>query len=87
MPISEMIVIALSRLTPGMVQRNWTAFSKSVLEEIIFSIILSTSLIFGCDIIHMCADKAHTVFGHQSSVSFDGFYNSIFFGLRLRKKF
>ena len=28
-PISEMTVIALSRLTPGMVQRNWTAFSKS----------------------------------------------------------
>ena len=40
-----MIVIALARLTPGMVQRNWTAFSKSGSEEIAFSIILSTSLI------------------------------------------
>ena len=36
----------------------------------------------------MCADKTHTVFlGISHLISFDGFYNSIFFGFETPKKF
>ena len=42
---------------------------------------------FCCDIIHMCADEAHTIFlGISHLISFDGFYNSIFFGFEAPKK-
>ena len=42
---------------------------------------------FSCDIIHMCANEAHTVFlGISHLISFDGFYNSILFGFEAPKK-
>ncbi len=81
-------MIALSRLTPGMVRGTGAAFSKSGLEEINFLYFTVYIIDFSCDIIHMCTDKVHTVFlGISHLISFDGFNNGIFFRFEALKKF
>lgn len=87
LPISEMIVIALSRLTLGIV--IWKADHIFIIRiRINHRVYFSVYIIdFSCDAIRMCTYEVHTIFfGISHLISFNGFDNSIFFRFVRPKK-